>query len=208
MRKGERAREKETEIENHWGLLESTSANDIASREEPSPGWILHVNHSCSKLSCCFCNSHREFIDSWLPAHGLGNAHHGCFVTEARGGAEQRALSWINPWLTSHIVHLHVQGKKTQDSGGEGAELLVLSRIWEALLRVAEMKRESGRREISNFFKGQKSHENVERWQNQRERRFDHFITQLPDLWKRSVTLLSPKPALIVVLFYGLFFYF
>lgn len=73
-----------------------------------------------------------------------------------------------NPWLdhprlTSHTAHLHVQGKKTEYSGGERAELLVLSRIWEALLRTAEIKRESGRREISSSFKGQKSYRSAKR---------------------------------------------
>lgn len=116
----------------------------MVSQEEPSPGWILHMNHSCSKLGCCFPSSHREFIYFWLPTRGLGNACHGCFVTEPHGGkwAEPSAGS-ISPtpgWPPTLYISAY-GGRKLRRPGEERAELMVLSRIWEVLLSTAEIKR-------------------------------------------------------------------
>ena len=52
-------------------------------------------------------------------------------------------------------------------------------------------------RDTSDSSRGQKTYGNAKRWQIQRAWKFGHFCTQLPDLWKWRIAVLSPKPALI-----------
>lgn len=168
----------------------------MVSQEETSPGWILHVNHSCSKPGYCFPNSHREFIYSWLPAHAPGNACHGCFVTEAHGGNWAESLAGPTPgWPPSLSISTYRRRLRRGEGWTACWSCLKFEKLCSGELRL----KDSQEGDLRNSYKDQKSYGNAKWWQSHRVWRLGHFSTQQPDLWKQSVTLLSPKPALRVV---------
>lgn len=164
-REHERVKEKEIESENHWGLLNFTCANVMITQEEPSPGWILCVNHSCSKLCCCFPCSHREIIYSWLPTDGLGRTCHAALLLSC-------TVETQSPWLgLSHqpLADLSCctpphRGRKLTSLGQAMAVPLVLSRTCSGQLRLKE-----NQGEVSHSLKGHKTYGNIRRWHSQGE---------------------------------------